>query len=53
MAVGITKYINGRAIEVSPNEALKPTPKSDRQRLEDYMAKRGDVSSEHKRTRRR
>jgi hypothetical protein len=49
----IIKLINGRATEVTPQEALKPASKTDRQRLEDHMAKRGDLEALKKSGRRR
>ena len=49
----IIKLINGRAVEVSPQDALKPIPKSDKDRLNDYLAKRGDLEALKKSGRRR
>ncbi len=40
----IIKYINGRAIEVSPGEAIKPPSKTDRQRLEEHLRHRGELN---------
>lgn len=40
-------------MEVSPQEALKPTSKTDRQRLEDHLAKRGDLAALKKSERKR